>query len=154
MPELQPGSTVHGRDMPPAQFDLDWTTISNITTTSYITGTPSVGVTFTAPSSGRVLVAIGCGIRNNAATTERAIVTFAILEDNIDGVVHTAVDGASGVMSQGVPLSQDFTYMGSLKMVSDLTPGKGYLCQVYYRSTAGAGTVDISSRDVSVIPLT
>ena len=68
MPELPKGGSVYGVDFPPSQFDQDWTAISNITSTSYIVGPTEVAVTVTAPTSGRVLVSVAGGIRNNAAT--------------------------------------------------------------------------------------
>lgn len=155
MPELVSGSQVYGRDMPPSQYDQDWTTIANITTTSYVTGTPEVGVNFIAPTSGRVLTSIGCGLRNNsAANADRVIVTYIVYEDSSDGDVVEAASAFNGVTMNGTALSSEFHYVGGFNMLQNLTPGKNYYLQVVHRTTLGSGTADIASRDCAVIPLT
>lgn len=155
MPDISGGSNVYGKDMPPAAFDLDWTTIANITSTSYITGTPEVGVNFTAPTSGRVLIAIGCGLRNNsAANTDRVIVTFILYEDSANGPVVTAASAFGGVTMNGTALASEFHYVGGFDMEEGLTPGRNYYAQVVHRVTTGSGTADLASRNIAVIPLT
>lgn len=155
MPEIVSGSQVYGRDMPPSVSDQDWSTIANITTTSYVTGSPEVGVNFMAPTSGRVLTAIGCGIRNNsAANADRGIVTYIVYEDSSDGDIVEAASAFNGVTSNGTALAEEFHYVGGFNMIQNLTPGRNYYLQVVHRVTIGSGTVDIASRDVTVIPLT
>lgn len=153
MPDLPAGSGVYGADFPPARYDQDWTTISNITTTSYISGTQKVAVNVTAPTSGRLLVCIGAGVRNNAATNERVIVTYRVLEDSANGAVFTAESAYRGITSCGIATSQAFTYLGGFSLESGLTPGRNYYIETRYRSINGAGTADISSRDILVIPV-
>lgn len=154
MPDIVSGSQVYGRDMPPSQYDQDWTTQANISSTSYITGTPEVGVNFTAPTSGRVLVAVGGGIRNNAAAAERGIITYILYENSSDGDVVTSASAYSGVTSQGFAASQEFHYVGGFNMEENLVPGRNYYAQVVHRCLLGNGTLDIASRDIAVIPLT
>lgn len=153
MPELPKGGSVYGVDFPPSQFDQDWTAISNITSTSYIVGPTEVAVTVTAPTSGRVLVSVAGGIRNNAATAERAIITYQIFEDSANGALFSAALDDRGVKSCGIAAVQEFQYHGNVDLIEDLTPGRSYYFQVVYTSILGAGTVDISSREILVIPV-
>lgn len=153
MAKVVAGSPVYGNDFPPSQADQDWTTISNITTTSYVSGTPEVAVNITAPTSGKVLVCLGAGVRNNAATTERVVVTYRVLEDDSNGPVFTSESAYRGIISCGIPASQEFTYLGNFSLETNLTPGRNYYIQVRHRTTAGAGTGDIASRDLLVIPV-
>lgn len=152
MPDLSPGGQVYGRDFPPSGFDLDWTSQLNISSTAYVSGTPSVGVNVTAPTSGRVLVAVSCGSRNNAANTDRAIVTYRVLEDGSEGVVVTAESAYRGVTSVGIG-SEEYRYVGNFALEEDLEPGRSYYFQVRHRSISGAGTVDVASRSIAVIPV-
>lgn len=153
MATLPSGSNVYGLDFPPSQYDQDWTLISNITSVPFIAGTPEVAVTVTAPTSGKVFVCIGCGIRNNAATAENGMVTYQVFEDTVNGVLHQEANPDYGVRSVGIAQSQEFHYNGNMSLVTGLTPGRSYYFQLVYRCDLGAGTLDISSRDILVIPV-
>lgn len=153
--DLTPGVQVYGRDMPPSAFDLDWTVISNITHTIYQFGTPGVGVSFLAPQSGRVLISVGCGTRNNsAANSDRLSVTYILFEDSADGVVVFPAELRSGVLLNGAAIAGDYHYVGGFKMETGLTPGKQYYAGMQHRTTLGSGTCDIASRNIAVIPMT
>lgn len=154
MPDLIPGGSVYGRDTPPSVNDQDWSPITNVTSTTFIVGTPEVGVNFVAPTSGRVLICIGAGIQNNAATLEQGAVSYALFEKSADGPLLFAADARNGVQSNGVAISGSFQYMGGFSMEEALTPGVNYYAQVRHRCILGNGTIDISSRDITVIPLT
>ena len=154
MPDI--GNTVYGKDMPPAVFDQDWTSILNISSTTYAasqSGVGEVGVTFTAPTSGRALIIVGGGLRNNAATQDRAIVTYRLYQDSSSGnqIVFAAAD--NGIISAGVASSQEYQYQCTYDMLDNLTPGRQYYAQIAYRCTGGT-TVDIATRQITVIPLT
>lgn len=153
MATLPPGSNVYGLDFPPSQYDQDWTLISNITTTTYIAGEPEVAVTVTAPTSGKLFVCIGCGIRNNAATAESGYVTYQVFEDSVNGALYQAANDDYGVRSCGIAASQEFQYHGNMSLVTGLTPGRSYYFQAVHKSALGAGTADIASRDLLVIPV-
>lgn len=153
MPDLISGGSVYGHDTPPSQWDQDWSAITNVTSTSFIVGTPEVGVNFTAPTSGRVLICIGGGIQNNAATLEQGAISYTLFEDSADGPVVFAADARNGVQSQAVAVSGQFRYLGGFSMEESLTPGRNYYAQVRHRCILGNGTVDIASRDIAVIPL-
>jgi hypothetical protein len=154
MTDISKGKTVYGVDMPPAVYDQDWTQQSNLASASYSTGAPEVGVNFVAPSSGRVLVCIGCGIRDNSTTVEGGVVTYILYEDSANGVVVTAAAADHGVASQRAALAEEFHYVGGFNMEEGLTPGKNYYAQMVHRRVNASATTDIASRDIAVIPLT
>lgn len=155
MADFVSGSQVYGADFPPSQYDQDWTTQANITTTDYVTGSPECAVSITAPTSGKVLVCIGAGIRNNAnpATNERIIVTYRVLEEGANGPVFTSESAYRGMTSCGIVAIQEYTYMGNFSLETGLTPGRQYYFQVRHRSIDGEGVGDIASRDITVIPV-
>lgn len=153
MPDLVSGGSVYGRDFPPSQWDQDWSSITNITSTAFIVGSPEVGVNFTAPSSGRVLICVGAGIQNNAATLEQAAVAYALFLESADGPVLVNADARNGVQGQGIAVSGQVRYLGGYSMEENLIPGRNYYAQLRYRSILGNGTADIASRDIGVIPL-
>jgi hypothetical protein len=149
------GNSVYGEDTPPSTFDQDWTLILNLSSTSYAasqSGVGEVGTAFVAPTSGRVLIIVGGGVRNNAATQDRAIITYRVYEDSAAGnqIVFAAAD--NGIISCGVASSQEFQYQCTYDMQSGLTPGRQYYVQIAYRTTGG-NTADIASRQVTVVPL-
>lgn len=150
---MDTGGDVYGADYPPSQFDQDWTPISNISATAYEVGLPEVAVSVTAPTSGRVLVCMGCGIRNNAATAEQALVTYQIFEDSPNGALFSASADDRGVKSCGIAQSQEFQYHGNDELIEGLSPGKSYYFQMTHRSVLGNGTADIASRNILVIPV-
>lgn len=155
MAEFVSGSQVYGVDWPPSQYDQDWTVQANITTTTYVAGNPEVGVSITAPTSGKVMVAIGAGVRNNAnpATDERVIVTYEVLEDGANGPVFTSESAYRGITSCGIVAIQEYTYQGNFSLETGLTPGRQYFFRVKHRSIDGEGVADIASRDITVWPV-
>lgn len=153
MSNLSASIPVYGRDFPRTGFDLDWTSQLNISTTSYVSGTPNVAVNVTAPTSGRVLVCIGSGTRNNGANTDRVIVTYRVLEDDSHGPVFTSESAYRGTTSLGIGTNEEYRYIGNFALEEGLTPGRNYYFQVRHRTTAGSGTCDIASRSIAVIPV-
>ena len=155
MSELLAGTTVKAGDTPPTVYSLDTTTISNISNTSYAAGSPEVGVTFVAPTTGRVLVTVGGGLRNNAANSDRVGLAPQIFETDSSGTEILAPTVFRGVASEGIATAGDFAYRGRTTMVEDLTPGQQYYARVMYIKFGSAGsTPDISARDILVAPAT
>lgn len=153
MPNLPAGSNVYGLDFPPSQFDQDWTLISNITDLDFTPGSPEVAVSVTAPSSGRVFVAVGCGLRNDAASDERLVVTYRFFEDGPDGALASPPFEVKGVSSCGIVGAQEFQYHGNQDLILDLEPGRQYYFQMVYMTINGFGTADIASHSILVIPV-
>lgn len=152
--DLSAGTRVKAVDFPRAQQVTDQTTLANISDTSYVTGTPEVAVRVMAPSSGRVMVAVSAGIRNNtSANQDRLFVSFRAFEgDPADNNLFQTEEVKLGVSNTGAG-ADDFSYGGHGSMVQGLTPGTYYYFQVRHRTTLGSGTADISNRSILVIPI-
>lgn len=145
------GSPVYGEDFTPTVFDQDWTEQLNLTNTSFAAGTPEVSVNFTAPTSGKAFVMLGGGVRNNAATNERIILTYEIYQDSTFGSRFQAANQDLGIKSCGIAAAQEYTYRGNFSLATGLTPGALYVFRVVQACVNGAGTADIASRDIAVI---
>jgi hypothetical protein len=152
---LSAGTPVRALDFPPAQFNFNQTSITNITDTSYQTGNPETAVRFQAPTSGRVAVTIKAIIQNNsAANTDRLFVTFRVLSgDPDDAVVFQTDEVKNGVSNAAIPEADEFRYACHTTMVSGLTPGEFYYARVRHRTTLGSGTADIGYRHILVFPI-
>lgn len=141
---------VTGYDTPPTVWDQDNTWQLNIDSTSFIPGDPEVGTTFMAPTSGRVLLILGGGGRDNEATNRVAI----------GPEIYT---GTQPIDSNRV-FEPDFNelwlpgevtesiYASRVTMVSGLAPYEQHYARVVYRCTGG-DTCDIFVREVIVVPL-
>lgn len=153
---LSAGVPVRAVDFPRAvqNFLTETSNNINLTNTSYSNGTPEVGVRFMAPSSGRVAVVLGAGVRNNSAANEdRIFVAFRILEgDPADGEEYQAAEVKLG-RSNTAAGADDAQYGGHATMVQGLTPGEWYYGQIRYRTTLGSGTADVFSRHIFIFPL-
>lgn len=155
MPDLRAGSTVLAADFPPTVYLLDTTTISNITETTYTVGSPEVGVTFVAPTTGRVKITVGGGLRNNAANSDRIALAPQVFLGTSSGTEVLAPTVFRGVSSEGIATAGDYAYRGRTTLLEGLTPGSEYYARVMYIKFGTAGsTPDISARDILVEPAT
>lgn len=144
------GRPVRALDYPPAVWSQDTTTIANPTTASYITGSPEVSVTFTAPTSGRVLLVVGGGL-GNAAGADRISLSPEVRLTNSSG----ALVLSPSVTNRGFGsdnCSSGFHYGSRESVLEGLTPGQVYYAVVKYivQADAGASTADITARDITV----
>lgn len=146
------GAQISARQWPESVQNDDGTTISNITSTTFITGSPVVSVTFTAPHSGRVGVCIAAGLREDSAGN-RVWVTYELyLGTSSSGtLVHAGVE-PRGVNSTGDATASGEQTHGNMSMEENLTPGATYYAQVVYRVSGGT-TNDVTRRRIIVIPL-
>ena len=152
---LSAGTPVRALDFPPAQFNFNQTSITNVTATTYQTGDPETAVRFQAPTSGRVAVTIKAIVQNNsAANADRLFVTFRVLSgDPDDAVVFQTDEVKNGVSNAAITPADEFRYASHTTMVSGLTPGEFYYARVRHRATLGSGTADIGYRHILVFPI-
>lgn len=152
--DLSAGTRVKAVDFPRAAQYTDQTSQLNITDTSYTEGVPEVAVRVMAPSSGRVLVALSAGIRNNtAANQDRVFVSFRVFEgDPADNDLYQTEEVKLGLSNTGAG-ADDYSYGAHGTMVQGLTPGTYYYFQVRHRTTLGSGTADIANRAILVTPI-
>lgn len=152
---LSAGTPVRALDFPPSVEVRDRTSQLNLSNTSYATGTPEVAVRFQAPTSGRVLVTISAGVRNDSATVDRVWVAFTIHEgDPASGNTVATEEVKYGVSNHAMSdAGDDYQYGSNSFPVAGLDPGTYYYARVRHKVTVGGGTADISTRAITVIPL-
>lgn len=139
---------VYGYDTPPPQYVYDGTPNSNLTSTSYVSLTPEVGVYFVPPSSGLVLITVGGGGRDN--TNDNRV--FMSVQITYAGVITDAASvGTGGYGTPGINANHMY---GSRSFVVQKTGGVLYYAQlmVAVETTTGT-TADVTSRDIIVEPL-
>ena len=136
---------------------FDNTSNLNLTNTTYAAGAPEVGVTFVAPPTGRVLITVGGGVRNNAANSDRVFLAPEVFEGS-DATTGSQVLAPSvapyGCGSGGGFATDDFRYLCRTVMLEDLTPGGTHYVRIVHETSAGSGTADISAREITVAPAT
>lgn len=133
----------------------DDTVIGQISSTSYETGTPEVGVYFVAPRSGRVRVTVGGGFRDNGGSnTDRLFLSPQIYQGSSAG---TQVLAPSVTLYGYAAASEntEFQYGCRVGLVSDLTPGQLYYIRTQHLTSPGTDpdSGDIAARDLIVIPV-
>lgn len=155
MPDLLAGSKVRAADTPPTVYAQDTTAINDISSTSYTSGSPEVGVTFIAPTTGRVKISIGGSLRNNAANSDRVALAPQVFVTNTSGVEFLAPTVFRGIATDGIPTAGDYCTYGHTTLLEGLTPGQQYYARVMHIKFGSAGTTgDIAMRDVLVEPAT
>lgn len=150
MTDLLAGAKVKAADRPTAVTATDTTAINNITSTTYIPGSPEVGTTFVAPTSGRVVLTVGGGFRDDTAGTNRVhIAPEVYLGTGSAGSSFLTADVTTrGVGSVG---ATNFHYRSRTTLLTGLTPGSTYYARIVYKVSGGT-TSDIAARDITVVP--
>lgn len=151
MPDILAGAIIREDDRPAAAFASDETGISNISNTTYAAGTPVVELTFTAPTSGRVWVFIGGGMRDGGTATNIGVwMAPEIRLGSVSGAVVLAADAEDrGVGS--LRNKNQYHYYSRMTRVTGLTAGATYYARVMHRVTTGS-SADISAREIGVFP--
>jgi len=148
------GQIIRAADFDGWATDEDTTDETNFNSTTFTLGGTTVGVAFTAPTSGRVLLLVGGRIHLNSATGQRVLLTpevrtgssvglgtvvFAAADDYALEVGQTANDRLGG--ARAVP-------------VEGLTAGTVYNVSLWHRNAASvASAASIFFRTVQVIPI-
>ncbi|MFC7380897.1 hypothetical protein [Sphaerisporangium rhizosphaerae] len=146
-------TNVKSLDVPPTVANYDDTLITNVASTTYLPGSPEVGVTFVAPTSGRVAITVGGGMRDNSANTVRIWMAPQVFAENSSGTEVLAPSvGPRGVGS--LHETKEFMYVSRTSLLSGLTPGNVYYARIVYAMSsapASPGT-DIQGREIIVGP--
>lgn len=152
MTDIKAGDVVASTQWPPAVKDSSTTDITNITNTSFATGTPEVGTTFVAPDSGRVCVAMHAQ-GTQASGGARLVFEYRIyLGTSTSGTLFQTSDTQLGAASSGSTAGTSEWAKGHLSMVEGLTPGSTYYAVMGYL-TEGGTTSDINNRKIIVFPV-
>lgn len=140
---------ISAADFPPAMWASDATANSNISSTTFIAGTPTVSVTFTAPTSGAVLLSVGVAGSDNGGTNR-----IHLAPEVRVGTVAGSVALAADVTSRGVGLpgeSAANVHRSRTTLLTGLTPGTVYFARTMHKVSGGA-TADIAVREIVVTP--
>lgn len=153
MADITDGEIVLARDIPPAVMAQDNTILLQLTNTTYATGTPEVGTTFVAPTSGRVVIVVGGGARDNG-TGDRVFLSpqvFIGTDASLDEVLAPTVFRGFG-SDDG---TTEFMYASRSSLLTGLTPGQVYYARAVHLTTPGTDpdTADINSREIIVSPV-
>lgn len=151
MPDLLVGSTVRGLDTLPIAFDEDTADIVGFTNTTFASGSPVVGVSFTAPTTGRVMVMWHA--RFNPTSAVAAQVGFALRTGAVVGSGTLIQDGLNEgcLESPNVSGGGGRVQGGTFYPLSGLTPGDTYNVVTCHRMVS-AGTGTIFARYIAVTP--
>ena len=125
----------------------------NVTSTSYIAGSPECSTTFVAPSSGRVGVVVAAEMRNDDTAGNRIFVSYEIrLGTTSAGTLFLAASTPRGVSTTGDTTASQFMTFGNMSMVEGLTGGSTYFIRTMHQVDGGT-TNDIGHRRLVVVPM-
>lgn len=152
MPELLAGSIIRANDRPASLWRQDGTLISDIPGTSYVAGSPVVAGTFVAPTSGRVKLIVGGGMRDNGASSVSVLIAPEVyLGVSAAGTLFLAADAEERGVRSIVDATQ-FHYFSRRTLLVGLTAGATYYARAVYAVTVAATGCDIATREIGVIP--
>jgi len=148
MADLAAGSRELALDFPPAAAAYDNTQITDVSSTAFIAGSPVVSVTFTAPTTGRIVLSVAANVRDSAGTRQMRVAA------HIESVTTGLVVVSPSLSAQGVnnaASSTVYEVRSRDTLVEGLVPGDVYFARLMYRVTAGS-TADIRGRQITVTP--
>lgn len=145
------GQRVLAADFTQSVVSTDSTTQWNVGTTAAV-GSPEVAVTFTAPTSGKVLVNIASEMQDNVSDNA-VYLDWRLYEDDGNGAIILNLGSSERYMKTiGHTSSIRSQAVGRSILVPGLTAGQVYFLRLYHSATGGT-SADVLMRQVSVVPL-
>lgn len=145
---------VKGIDTPRAVWQQSVQDVLNFGDTTNTPGSPEVGVTFRAPTSGRVLVIVGGGLRDNAGQNRVFLGPEVYQGPDTRG---TKVESGSFHEFVTSPPEPEAMFASRATLVTGLTAGETYYARTYYYTLKTGGTPsatsDIFVREIIVVPV-
>lgn len=151
MAEIAAGAEIDAGWWPESVRVVENTDQLDVTSTTFIAGTPECSTTFIAPLSGRVAVVVAAELRQSESN-QRIFVSFEIRLTDSSGAVHTAAAIYRGVSTTGDATGSEYMTHGNMSMVDGLTPKATYFIRAMHM-TAGGTANDIGHRRVCVVPV-
>lgn len=149
MPDILVGAPISAADFPVTKWASDATSNANITSTTFIAGTPSVETTFVAPTSGAVLVSVGLGASDNGGTN-RVHIAPEVRVGSVAGAVVLAADVTTrGAGTPGEASAN--AHRSRTTLLTGLTPGTTYYARTMHKVSGGT-TADIGVREIVIMP--
>lgn len=154
MTDFKTGDRLSTEWWPESVEDADSTVISNITSTTFIPGSPECGTTFTAARSGRAAVCVSGGMTEAAAGSQLYVSFQVYLGTSSSGTLVRSAREPFGVSTTGDTTAGGSSEMcwGNMTMLQGLTPGETYYARIVYRVESGS-TNDLRERRITVFPL-
>lgn len=154
MPDITDGVIVSATDFPRTVMAQNDTVQTDLSSTTYVTGSPEVGVRFIAPTSGRVIVTVGGGARDNT-NNNRVFLSPEILEDDL---VTQVLAPSVTSYGYGIPGSNaDYVFGSRASLITGLTPGRLYYARVMMAAETDPGgtsfSADVAVREIMVEPV-
>lgn len=149
MPDILVGAPISVDDRPASAWASDTTQNNNISSTTYIAGTPSVELTFVAPTSGAVLLSVGVAGCDNGGTN-RIHLSPEVRVGTVAGSVVLAAD----VTERGVGIPGEAAanvHRSRTTLLTGLTPSTTYYARTMHK-VSGGSTADIAVREIVVTP--
>jgi hypothetical protein len=143
------GQRVLAADFTATAYDESSTEQTNIGS-SYATGSPEVGITFTAPTSGKVLVVLAMRSRDNGASST-VVLDFRLYEDDSGGSL--ILDEGATTRRMEVDHDNDSRTAALSKsyLVQGLTGGQAYYAQCRHFASP-SGSADLIYRAITALP--
>lgn len=151
MAEIAAGGEIDANWWPESVRFVENTDQNNVTSTTFIAGSPECSGTFIAPLSGRVGVIVAAELRQQEAS-QRIFLSFEIRLGSSAGAVHTGAVVHRGVSTTGDATPSNYLSHGNMSMVDGLTPKATYFIRTM-QLVSGGTTNDIGHRRVCVIPM-
>lgn len=150
MPDILVGAPISATDRPASVWASDTTANQNISSTTFIAGSPSVEVTFTAPTSGVVLLSVGVAGCDNGGTN-RVHLAPEVRVGTVAGSVVLAAD----VTGRGVGIPGEASanvHRSRTTILTGLTAGATYYGRTMHK-VSGGSSADIAVREITVTPV-
>lgn len=149
MPDIADGELIRGLDFPSTVYAVEDTVQPGSASSTYITGTPELGVYFIAPQSGRVILTVG-GSTRDPTNDFRTFLSPQVFENSSAGTEILAPSVESyGWCTPGV--NSGFLIGSRSSLLGGLTPGNVYYARVMM-SHEGL-TTEVSFREITVEPV-
>lgn len=152
------GDIVAAGDFPQAKSVHDSTTEAGFTSTSYTAGGTTVGVNFTAPTSGRVLILWHARMESNAGDVAngRVVCSISVATGGTvgSGTVVSGPDDNSAIETPragSADVDETRIEAAMQRFVSGLTAGAVYNVITMHKTFTSNG--DIFTRGITVVPL-
>lgn len=150
MPAVAVGTSIRAVDFPASKYASDSTSLANLSSTTFAAGSPVCSTTFTAPTSGMILLTVGAGFRDNTATNRVHVAPAVYLGTSSGGTLFLAADVATRGVGSPAAIG-DYTYRSRTTLLTGLTPGATYYVETQHKVSGGT-TADLAQRDLSVVP--
>lgn len=154
MPDIKTGDRITTEWWPESVEAEDSGQLTDITSTTFVTGSPVVATTFVAARTGRAAIAV-CGAPTESVAGSQIFLTFQLYQGtSASGTLIQDAEEALGISSVGDTTAGGSVEMawGNLHMVEELEPGETYYVRLVHRVESGS-TNDLRARRVTVIPL-